>query len=370
MRHGSTIISTIMVFMCSLVVAWTLPSGEAQADVLQISATRSILSAGEAEFTGEIHWRGDPERVLGSWRRGEDRVSWWVETEAAGDYETSLIYACEKGSGGSVVEIACGSSRLTTRIHPTGSGSKLLTVPVGILGLPGGVSSISVRALSKPDAAPEVLRLRGLVLEDGFVSLFNGKDLEGWDTRYMRGEGYVVEQGRIVCKRRGGGNLYTDKEYTDFIYRFEFKLERCANNGLGIRARKDPEPPKALDGAYHGLEIQILDNECPRYKDKIQPWQYHGSIYGVFPGRRGFLRPTGEWNVEEVICRGHEITVKLNGVKIAGGDVSKAESHLKNHVGKNNEKGYISFLGHGTRVEFRNIRLKELEKLDTASGRK
>ena len=72
-----------------------------------------------------------------------------------------------------------------------------------------GVAKVELRALSKPAAAGEILRLRGLVLAGGFVSLFNGVDLEGWDTRYQRGEGYVCEDGRIVFTD-GGGQLWVD----------------------------------------------------------------------------------------------------------------------------------------------------------------
>lgn len=189
--------------------------------------------------------------------------------------------------------------------------------------------------------------------EEGFVSLFNGQDLTGWvgDTN-----GYVVENGNIVCKP--GGNLYTDKEFSDFAFRFEFKLTPGANNGLGIRA------PLSGDSAYGGMEIQIIDNTSPIYKD-IQPWQAHGSVYGTVPAKRGYLNPVGEWNQEEVIARGKQITVILNGVTIVDADIEKASANGTidghQHPGLKNEKGHIGFLGHGSVVEFRNIRVKDLK---------
>ncbi|MFB3788607.1 MAG: family 16 glycoside hydrolase [bacterium] len=188
--------------------------------------------------------------------------------------------------------------------------------------------------------------------EEGFVSLFNGQDLTGWvgDTK-----GYLVEDGKIVCKP--GGNLYTEKEYRDFAFRFEFKLTPGANNGLGIRA------PLEGDSAYRGMEIQIIDNTSPIYKD-IFPWQVHGSVYGAVPAKRGYLNPVGEWNQEEVIARGMQITVILNGVTIVDADIEKASANGTidghDHPGLKNEKGHIGFLGHGSVVEFRNIRVKEL----------
>ncbi|MRR21229.1 DUF1080 domain-containing protein, partial [bacterium] len=132
--------------------------------------------------------------------------------------------------------------------------------------------------------------------EAGFVSLFNGSNLDGWVGNKVS---YTVEDGMIVIKpgNDSGGNLYTEREYSDFIFRFEFQLTPGANNGLGVRA------PLEGDAAYVGMEIQILDNSASIYAD-LEQYQYHGSVYGVIPARRGFLRPVGEWNYEEVILQG------------------------------------------------------------------
>lgn len=191
---------------------------------------------------------------------------------------------------------------------------------------------------------------------DGFVSLFNGKNLNGWIGNHTD---YLVEDGEIVIrpKRGGHGNLYTEKEYTDFNYRFEFQLTPGANNGLGIRT------PPGGDAAYLGMEIQILDNTAPIYAN-LQPYQYHGSVYGVISAKRGFLKPVGEWNSEEVIIQGTRIKIILNGEVILDGDIADGRDNgtmdHKNHPGLSNEKGHIGFLGHGSVVKFRNIRIKEL----------
>jgi len=190
--------------------------------------------------------------------------------------------------------------------------------------------------------------------EDGFVLLFNGEDLTGWvgDT-----DGYVVENGAIVCKP--GGNLYTEKQYSDFMLRFDFRLTPGANNGLGIRA------PLEGDSAYVGMEIQILDNTADVYKD-LKPYQYHGSIYGVVPAVRGYLKPVGDWNYEEVVARGSRITVNLNGTTIVDADVHEAGTPTtmdgRPHPGLERTTGHIGFLGHGSHVEFRNIRIKKLDE--------
>ncbi len=192
--------------------------------------------------------------------------------------------------------------------------------------------------------------------EESFVPLFDGSTLDGWILLGKTGEGYYVEDGKLVCPPGGGGNLLTLKEYDDFILRFEFKLFEGSNNGLGIRA-----PLTAKDVAYDGIELQIIDNTAQRYKD-IQPWQKHGSLYHVFPARTGFLQPVGEWNQQEVIAQGTKIQVILNGTTILDVDTDEVTDPeiLAKHPGLKRRSGHIGFLGHNEPVEFRNIRIKEL----------
>jgi hypothetical protein len=190
--------------------------------------------------------------------------------------------------------------------------------------------------------------------EKGFVPLFDGKSLNGWKLVRGRGPGYVAKDGVIVCPTDGGGNLYTEKEYANFIFRFEFKTEPGGNNGVGIRA------PLEGDAAYQGMEIQILDDQHEKYKGKIKSEQHHGSVYDVIPARTGFLKPAGEWNEEEIMANGNRIRVTLNGVIILDADLGmvREEAVLKKHPGLRNKSGHIGFLGHGSLVEFRNIRIK------------
>lgn len=206
--------------------------------------------------------------------------------------------------------------------------------------------------------------------EEGFTPLFNGKDLTGWvygrrgDAENRTGKGYQVEDGVLFTTREDGGNLFTEKEYADFILRFEFKLTENANNGIGIRA------PLSGDAAYAGMEIQVLHDSGSQYTD-LRPAQYHGSVYQMFPAKRGFQKPVGEWNSEEITVKGRQITVTLNGVTIVDANLDdvKDEALLAKHRdlgrpegsrGIANTKGHVGLLGHGTRVEFRNIRIREL----------
>ena len=192
--------------------------------------------------------------------------------------------------------------------------------------------------------------------EKGFVPLFDGKTLNGWKLVNPHGSGYVVKDNTIICPLDGGGNLYSEKEYANFVFRFEFKTEPGGNNGIGIRA------PLQGDAAYQGMEIQILDDGHEKYKGKIKSEQHHGSVYDVIPARTGFLKPAGEWNSEEIMANSSRIKVTLNGVIILDADLNSVQETevLKKHPGLRNKTGHIGFLGHGSLVEFRNIRIKQL----------
>lgn len=195
--------------------------------------------------------------------------------------------------------------------------------------------------------------------EKGFVALFNGKNLDGW---VGNKQSYIVKDGKIVVDPSAdgiGGNLYTAEEYSNFIFRFEFQLTPGANNGLGIHA------PMEGDAAYLGKELQILDNTAEKYAD-LKPYQYHGSVYGIIPAKRGFLNPVGEWNEQEVIVRGSKIQIILNGTTIVDGDFLEASKDGTmdglDHPGLQRTSGHIGFLGHGAVLSFRNIRIKDLSK--------
>jgi hypothetical protein len=194
--------------------------------------------------------------------------------------------------------------------------------------------------------------------ERGFVSLFNGRDLTGWELVGKAGPGYIVEDGALVAPADGGGNLYTDRDYSDFVLRFEFRVDKAGNNGVAIRS------PLGGDAAYVGMEVQILDDYDPIYAN-LQPGQYCGSIYRVAPATRGATKPAGEWNTEEITAIGRRIQVKINGRTVVDVDLNKITDRdvLLEHPGMLRPTGRIGFLGHGpSRVEFRNLRLRDLAK--------
>lgn len=190
----------------------------------------------------------------------------------------------------------------------------------------------------------------------GFEMLFDGTHLDKWVGNKT---GYPIQDGAMVVDPAGGsgGNIYTAAEYADFDFRFEFQLTPGANNGLGIRS------PLRGDAAYKGMELQILDNDAPVYSN-LKVYQYHGSIYGVLPALRGYLKPVGEWNQQIVEAKGNKIKVTLNGQVILNADIGDAiqfgTADKQDHPGLKNKTGHIGFLGHGDVVRFRNIRVKSL----------
>jgi hypothetical protein len=188
--------------------------------------------------------------------------------------------------------------------------------------------------------------------EEGFVSLFDGKTLDGWQGST---EGYDARDGILSSKKESGGRLFTIKEYGDFILRFEFNLEPGGNNGIAIRAPMDGRVSRT------GMEIQVLDDDADRYKN-LKPYQYHGSIYGMVPAKRGHLKPAGQWNSEEILCQGSHIRVTLNGTVIVDADLAKIDKPMdgNEHPGRFRKKGFVGFIGHRSHVQFRNVRIKEL----------
>jgi len=215
---------------------------------------------------------------------------------------------------------------------------------------------------------PKPFELSAQEKKEGYKILFDGTNMHSWTGNTTD---YVIEDGNIAIRPKpgkgSGGNLFTKEEFSDFVYRFEFQLTPGANNGLGIRA------PLEGDAAYVGMELQILDNDAPIYKD-LKVYQYHGSVYGTIPAKRGFLKPTGEWNYEEVIAKGSKIKVILNGTLILDGDIEPFKKggtpDHQEHPGLSRTSGHIGFLGHGSPVQFRNIRIKDLSKKETATKKK
>jgi hypothetical protein len=201
--------------------------------------------------------------------------------------------------------------------------------------------------------AAEVNALLSKHGDTGFETVFNGKDWTGWAGPV---ENYEIVDGALMCKPKNGGTIYTKEVYRDFVVRLEFKLPPAGNNGLALRY------PGEGDTAYVGMtELQVLDTEAPQYA-KLDPRQAHGSAYGMAAAARGYLRPVGEWNYQEITVQGSRIIVELNGTRILDADLSGITEFLdgKAHPGKDRVEGHFGFAGHRDPVAFRNVRIKRL----------
>jgi hypothetical protein len=214
---------------------------------------------------------------------------------------------------------------------------------------------VLVAGLSSSYAADvPIEELRGKDPE-GFQPVFNGKDFEGWAGPI---DNYEVRDGAIVCKPGQGGTIFTKECYSDFIVRLEFNLPPGGNNGLAIRY------PGEGNTAYIGMcELQVLDDNYEKARNTtIDLRQAHGSAYGMVAARRGFQRPPGEWNYQEVTVVGSKIKVELNGTVILDCDLADVKEFMGGspHPGKDRTEGHFGFAGHSDPVMFRNIAVKKL----------
>ena len=228
--------------------------------------------------------------------------------------------------------------------------------------------SANVLTADAQDAKPDPNRVAAAKANEildsaAWSELFNGKDLTGWigDTA-----GYEIQDGVLVCKK-GGKELATEKEYRDFALRFEFKLGESGNNGIGIRVAKGGHP------SQDGMEIQILDHDGKAYHGDavmangktqtlswLKPWQYHGSIYGIYPAKTGYLKPVGEWNSQTIVAIEDHIMVIVNGAVIVDAfldDITPVDGTP--HPGMKNKSGHIMLAGHSDRVEFKNLQVAD-----------
>ena len=188
---------------------------------------------------------------------------------------------------------------------------------------------------------------------EGFTPLYNGKDLAGWKPT-GKAEVWAAEGGHIVCKGGGGGWLLTEKEFSDFEFRCEYRwAAKGGNSGVALRT------PDKGDPAYVGMEIQLIDDEG--WPDKLADYQHTGSIYDVQPAKPAANKPIGEWNGVRIVCRGRKVTVEQNGKELVNANLDDYQAKFKKHPGLTRDKGHVGFQSYNIRVEFRNIVIKELK---------
>ena len=200
--------------------------------------------------------------------------------------------------------------------------------------------------------------------DPGFRPLYNGTDLAGWHAKdgkiqlwHANGDILLCEKGEIGEK--GGGWLTTDREYSDFVLRLEWKIPPDGNSGVGLRYPRDGEP------AHEGMEIQILDDASPANASRPSG-ELSGSLFIEQAPATKADKPVGQWNAMEITCQGAHLTVRTNGVETLNvnlDNLTVLHGHHRQYkpVSERPRRGFIGLQGdRGVEVEFRNIRIKEL----------
>lgn len=360
---------------------WSVENGELVNDGHGPYATTE-KEYGDIEFT--VDYKTVPKADSGIYLRGTPQVQIWDYTD-----EGKFKIGADKGSGGlwNNSKGAPGKDPLTLADRPFGEWNAFRIRQLGArtwiwlndkLVVDGAImENFWDRKKPLPAKGPIHLQTHGGEIrwkniavkeysaeeanrllrggDEGFTPIFNGSSLDGWAGPV---DNYEIVDGTIGCKKGKGGTIYFDEKLKDFVVRLEFKTPPGGNNGLAIRY------PGKGDTAYVGMcELQVLDNTAEKYK-KLDERQYHGSAYGMVAAHRGYQRPVGEWNYQEVTVKGMNVTVELNGTVILDADLSQVDPATfmgkKGHPGLKNEDGYFGFCGHGDAVQFRNVAIRKL----------
>ncbi len=201
---------------------------------------------------------------------------------------------------------------------------------------------------------------------DGFVPMFNGRDLTGWTNINCAPETWSVRDGKIHCTGKPVGGLRTVKQYENFIVELEWRhLQRSGNSGFFAWGSPINAPGVPF---LRGIEVQILDqgyaDDFAQKNGKKSDWfTTHGDVFAIHGatmnyvgktnGKRSFptedrSKPSPEWNHYRVVANNGSLRLHVNGKEVSGGD------------GANYRKGYLALESEGAPVEFRNLRIKEL----------
>jgi hypothetical protein len=293
----------------------------------------SAAAAALAENWDVLFWfpQPEPQPYLKAFHRRTDRF-----VSAAAGSEASILVTEGPADPGESRPVLLAGGTLE------GGGSSVHRILPDRTGIDREGGLPAVDPLPLRDAAADLLSPEEI--PEGFVPLFDGRSLTGW-TVTRDPDGWAVEEGEIVWKRRGGGYVRSVGRFGDFVLRLEWRIVRGGNSGVFIRS------PKVGRASRIGMEIQILG-------DSGNPPHRHGtgSVYDVLAPRVNAALPEGEWNRMEIRCRGPELKVWLNDQLIQDVDLD-ADPELRPRL----RKGFIALQDHGHPVAFRNIRIKPLD---------
>jgi len=222
--------------------------------------------------------------------------------------------------------------------------------------------------------------LPAIAADDGFVDLFNGKDIEGWIQRGGKAK-YSVQDGVLVgasVPNTENSFLCPPKEYGDFVLEYDFKVDPRLNSGVQIRSQcfdaptvvkgRDGKEHKVAANRVHGYQIEI-DNDPKRarwwtaglYEEACRGWIFPGFGGGdakAFTEQGGKITKVDDWNHVRIEAVGDHFQTWLNGEKRVDAKddrVARGFFGFQVHgIGGDKEKA-------GTKVMWKNIRIKELK---------
>lgn len=189
--------------------------------------------------------------------------------------------------------------------------------------------------------------------EEKWQDLLADNDLSQWKAIDGDINSWSLEDGVLACTGDGAGWLSTNKEYGDFELKMEFRVPAGGNSGVFLRAPHEGNP------AFAGMEIQVLDDTAPEYAN-LQPYQYTASLYDVLAAKPRASKAPGEWQTMDIQCHDRHLKITLNGQVVIDTQLDDHYDRLDTHPGLKRAAGHLGFQNHGSRIEYRNVKLREL----------
>jgi hypothetical protein len=202
----------------------------------------------------------------------------------------------------------------------------------------------------------------------GWLLLFDGKKTDGWHGYNMKvfPDCWAIEDGTFTMVTTGSQeslDIVTNEVYHNFALSVEYKMTKAANSGVIFQIAEDPKYKFPYET---GPEFQIIDHE--NWNGKLEDWQINGANYAMYPPMAKPYKPLGEWNHLFLVVEGNFVTQILNGVVVVKYEKNSEEWKKLRNSGKwasfpdwgKFDEGHISLQNHGTKVWFRNIKIKTL----------
>ena len=206
-------------------------------------------------------------------------------------------------------------------------------------------------------------------MKNNWQLLFDGQNFTGWHGYNMKGipDCWTIEDQCFTMTTVGGAesqDIITDKTYKNFAFTVEYKLTQAANSGIIYQVKEDTIYKFPYET---GPEFQIIDHQ--NWPDKLEDWQINGANYAMYVPIRKPFKAVGQWNRLFLVVNGNHVTQILNDEVVVEYEKYSDDWNKKRNSGKwtafpnwgKFDEGHISLQNHGTKVMFRNIKIKELE---------